>query len=81
LKNLVIVKQIVGGGVGFEIVSQYVAQAGLKLTILLTQPPECWDYKNEPPHLVIRWVSNVIIVLYKKVIHKKGGNLKNGFFY
>jgi hypothetical protein len=23
----------------------YVAQTGLKLTIFLTQPPECWDYK------------------------------------
>jgi hypothetical protein len=28
---------------GFETESQYVAQAGLELEILLPQPPECWD--------------------------------------
>jgi hypothetical protein len=27
------------------------AQAGLKLTILLLQPPECWNYSRAPPHL------------------------------
>jgi hypothetical protein len=26
--------------------SCYVTQIGLKLTILLPQPPECWNYKN-----------------------------------
>jgi hypothetical protein len=29
----------------FEARSHYVAQAGLKLMILLLQPPKCWDYK------------------------------------
>jgi hypothetical protein len=28
--------------------SGYVAQASLKLTILLPQPPECWDYRQMP---------------------------------
>jgi hypothetical protein len=26
------------------------AQAGLKLTILLPQPLKCWNYTYEPPH-------------------------------
>jgi hypothetical protein len=29
----------------------YVIQAGLKPSILLPQPPECWDYRLAPPHL------------------------------
>jgi hypothetical protein len=33
----------------FEIESCYAAQVSLKLTILLPQPPECWDYRCEPP--------------------------------
>jgi hypothetical protein len=33
-------------------VFQYVAQAGLELSVLLPQPPECWDYRDGPPHLV-----------------------------
>jgi hypothetical protein len=34
-----------GDGAG----SQYVAQTGLQLAILLPQPPECWDYRRAPP--------------------------------
>jgi hypothetical protein len=30
----------------------YVVQAGLKLLILLPQPPRCWDYRPVPPHSV-----------------------------
>jgi hypothetical protein len=30
--------------------SHYVPQAGLKLMIILPQPPECWSYKPVPPH-------------------------------
>jgi hypothetical protein len=30
---------------------QYLAQAGLKLTILLPLLPECWDYRPVPPFL------------------------------
>jgi hypothetical protein len=29
--------------------SHYVTQAGLRLKILLPQPPQCWDYKCVPP--------------------------------
>jgi hypothetical protein len=28
--------------------SSYVARTGLELTILLLQPPECWDYRHAP---------------------------------
>jgi hypothetical protein len=33
----------------FGIGSHHVAQAGLKLMVLLPQPPECWDYSGVPP--------------------------------
>jgi hypothetical protein len=32
----------------FEIGSRFITQAGLKLTVLLTQPLECWDYRYIP---------------------------------
>jgi hypothetical protein len=35
----------------FETGSHYIAQAGLELSILLPQPPECWDYRHVPPPL------------------------------
>jgi hypothetical protein len=31
--------------------SHCVVQAGLKLAILLPQPPQCWDFRRTPPHL------------------------------
>jgi hypothetical protein len=34
----------------FETGSFYIAQAGLKLEILLPQSPECWDYRHVLPH-------------------------------
>jgi hypothetical protein len=37
----------------FELRSCYTAQAGLKLSILLPQPPKCWDYSCEPPYLAV----------------------------
>jgi hypothetical protein len=41
-----------------ELESCYVAQAGLKLEILLPQPPECWSYKCVLPQLA----SNTVFV-------------------
>jgi hypothetical protein len=38
----------------FETGSHYVSQAGLELTVLLPQPPECWDYRCAPPCLVAK---------------------------
>jgi hypothetical protein len=35
----------------FETGSCCVAQACLKLEILLPQPPECWKYRHDPPYL------------------------------
>jgi hypothetical protein len=34
-----------------ETESSYVVQTDLKLVILLSQPPECWDYWHAPPYL------------------------------
>jgi hypothetical protein len=34
-------------GIFFETVSVYIAQADLKLMILLPQPPKGWDYRGE----------------------------------
>jgi hypothetical protein len=34
-----------------ETVSCCIAQAGLKLMLLLPQSPRCWDYRRELPHL------------------------------
>jgi hypothetical protein len=30
--------------------SYYLVQTGLRLTVLLPQPPECWDYRPVLPH-------------------------------
>jgi hypothetical protein len=43
----------------------FVAKAGLKLAILLPQPPECWDYRSAPPHVALKndilyYVANII---------------------
>jgi hypothetical protein len=43
----------------FEIESCCVAQAGLKLLILLPQPGQCWDYRHTPPHPAINYYSKV----------------------
>jgi hypothetical protein len=37
------------GLVLFKTGSHCVAEAGLELPILLFLPPECWDYRHEPP--------------------------------
>jgi hypothetical protein len=42
----------------FETGSHYVAQAGLELSILLPQPPECWDSKSALPRLAFKFCCN-----------------------
>lgn len=32
-------------------VSHHVVQAGLQFTIFMAQLPECWGYRNAPPHM------------------------------
>jgi hypothetical protein len=34
----------------FETGSQYAAQTGLEIMILLPPHPKCWDYMHAPPH-------------------------------
>jgi hypothetical protein len=43
--------------------SPLVAQASLKLTVLLPQSPECWDYRHQPPYLTIFETFICLIVL------------------
>jgi hypothetical protein len=49
----------------FETVFCYVTQAGLELTILLLQPPKCWDYR--PPFHVEK-VLYLFIYLFVLVL-------------
>jgi hypothetical protein len=54
----------------FETGSLYVAQAGLELTTLSPQPPECWDYDNIP------WCLVIFSCCFKIVIKKENCFLK-----
>jgi hypothetical protein len=38
----------------FEAISHYAAHIAFELSILLLQPPECWDYSHKPPYLANR---------------------------
>lgn len=44
------------------------AQTGLKLVTLLSQPPECWDYRHESPCLVFAWFQPL---LYLRIWYDK----------
>jgi hypothetical protein len=44
----------------FKTQSLHVAQAGLKLEILLLQAPECWDYRCAPPRPVSHIFYNLL---------------------
>jgi hypothetical protein len=47
----------------------YVAQVSSELTILLSQPSECWNYKNAPPHLAnkyfLKWKQFLLIYVLR----------------
>jgi hypothetical protein len=45
----------------FETGSHYVAKADLKFSVLLPQPPECWDNRCVPPHSAKTWFLNEIL--------------------
>jgi hypothetical protein len=47
----------------FKSFSFYVSQAGLELTLILPQPPECWDYRCATPCLA-QVLSNNTAVLH-----------------
>lgn len=49
---------------GSERRSHYIAQDGLKLSILLPQHPECWDYRQAPPHSDLCIIFNVYSMDY-----------------
>jgi hypothetical protein len=52
-----------------QVALNYVEQDGLKLVILLLQPPQCWDNKGTPPYLVV--CDNLSAILEKHK-HKPG---------
>jgi hypothetical protein len=56
----------------FETGSHFVAQAGLKLSVLLPQPPECWDYGHAPPHAAEK--------CYVKPVNRGPLRRKTGFY-
>jgi hypothetical protein len=43
------------------LLSYYVAENALKLTVLPSQPPECQDYKHVPP---CNWVTSVYLLCW-----------------
>jgi hypothetical protein len=47
----------------FEIWFHYIAQTVLELKILLCPPPEYWDYRNVPPHLVLKQCCKAVLNL------------------
>jgi hypothetical protein len=48
----------------FDTESCFVAQDGLKLTVILPQPPECWDYRCITPCPAFSWLYISIVCLY-----------------
>jgi hypothetical protein len=51
--------------------SDCIAQSGLKLEILLPQPPKCWDYRRAPPPLFVCLfvLTKVIVKFIRKETH------------
>jgi hypothetical protein len=49
----------------FQTRSRYASQAGLKLSVLLPQPPECWDYRQ-----FVLLVFELVLALARQALYR-----------
>jgi hypothetical protein len=50
-----------------------VSQAGLELSILLPQPPKCWDYSCAPPYLFFIYFLFIDFDEFSSIERPSGG--------